>query len=142
MRFRGEYFFLSNFYPCKIELQMPDGRLHLFLNAESAFQAHKSSDSSVIAKFEQMTGAQAKKAGRKIKVADIAKWDSERISVMQKVIREKFKQNPELMRKLRDIKGVIYEDNTWNDVFWGVCNGKGENHLGEILMDIRNHAEQ
>ena len=31
----------------------------------------------------------------------------------------------------------IVEGNTWGDVFWGVCNGVGENHLGEILMKVR-----
>ena len=24
------------------------------------------------------------------------------------------------------------------DFFWGVCNGKGENHLGKILMKVRD----
>ena len=32
----------------------------------------------------------------------------------------------------------IVEGNTWGDVFWGVCNGIGENHLGNILMDVRD----
>lgn len=37
------------------------------------------------------------------------------------------------------MKGDIVEHNTWNDTFWGVCNGTGENHLGEILMDLRDY---
>jgi hypothetical protein len=31
----------------------------------------------------------------------------------------------------------LIEGNTWNDTFWGVCNGKGSNFLGKALMDIR-----
>jgi len=31
----------------------------------------------------------------------------------------------------------LVEGNSWNDVWWGVCEGEGENHLGRILMDIR-----
>ncbi len=35
-------------------------------------------------------------------------------------------------------EGEIVERNTWNDTFWGVCKGKGENHLGILLMEIRD----
>ena len=32
----------------------------------------------------------------------------------------------------------LVEDNWWGDKFWGVCNGEGENHLGKLLMKIRD----
>ena len=31
----------------------------------------------------------------------------------------------------------LIEGNTWGDTFWGVCNGKGANTLGQMLMIIR-----
>jgi predicted NAD-dependent protein-ADP-ribosyltransferase YbiA (DUF1768 family) len=31
----------------------------------------------------------------------------------------------------------LVEGNWWNDTFWGVCNGVGENNLGKLLMKIR-----
>ena len=31
----------------------------------------------------------------------------------------------------------LVEDNAWGDTFWGRCNGIGKNHLGKILMVIR-----
>ena len=31
----------------------------------------------------------------------------------------------------------LIEGNTWNDTYWGVCNGKGKNMLGKTLMDCR-----
>jgi predicted NAD-dependent protein-ADP-ribosyltransferase YbiA (DUF1768 family) len=31
----------------------------------------------------------------------------------------------------------LVEGNYWHDTFWGVCNGVGENYLGEILMHVR-----
>ena len=39
--------------------------------------------------------------------------------------------------------GDVYleETNTWGDVFWGVCNGKGENMLGQVLMLIRDELK-
>jgi hypothetical protein len=142
MRFRGSYEFLSNFYPSKITMRMPDGKQHTFLNAEAAFQAQKSSDPDVIAEFENMRGAQAKRRGRTVKIEDLKKWNAERVDIMTEIVRQKFEQNPELLQKLRSIEGPIVEDNEWNDTFWGVCNGKGENHLGKILMVVRDNAEQ
>ena len=32
----------------------------------------------------------------------------------------------------------IIEENYWGDTFWGVCRGKGQNHLGKILMKVRD----
>lgn len=31
----------------------------------------------------------------------------------------------------------IIEGNTWGDTYWGTCNDVGHNHLGKILMKIR-----
>ena len=42
------------------------------------------------------------------------------------------------MNKLQLIEGEIVEENTWGDTFWGVCKGVGENHLGKLLMEIRD----
>jgi predicted NAD-dependent protein-ADP-ribosyltransferase YbiA (DUF1768 family) len=35
----------------------------------------------------------------------------------------------------------LIEGNWWGDVIWGVCNGKGENHLGKILMEVRKELK-
>jgi predicted NAD-dependent protein-ADP-ribosyltransferase YbiA (DUF1768 family) len=56
---------------------------------------------------------------------------------MYKIVKAKFEQHPELAAKLKALTGEIVEENTWNDRFWGVCNGFGSNHLGKILMRIR-----
>jgi hypothetical protein len=34
----------------------------------------------------------------------------------------------------------LIEDNDWDDTYWGVCNGAGENNLGKLLMKIRAEA--
>jgi hypothetical protein len=45
---------------------------------------------------------------------------------------------PELRQQLIDTGDArIIEGNTWGDVFWGVCKGKGENHLGRLIESIR-----
>ena len=41
------------------------------------------------------------------------------------------------------INGEEYleEGNTWHDTYWGVCNGKGKNKLGKILMQVREELK-
>ena len=38
----------------------------------------------------------------------------------------------------------LIEGNTWewSRTFWGVCNGSGENHLGRLLMKVREELIQ
>ena len=58
---------------------------------------------------------------------------------MEDLLRQKFTA-PELRRRLRLTHPYpLVELNTWNDVFWGVCKGQGENHLGRLLMTIRDN---
>ena len=39
---------------------------------------------------------------------------------------------------LESEEAYLEETNHWGDVYWGVCNGIGENKLGKLLMDIRD----
>ncbi len=53
----------------------------------------------------------------------------------------KFTQNPDLLSKLLATGDAeLIEGNTWGDRVWGVdlYRGAGENHLGKILMRIRD----
>jgi predicted NAD-dependent protein-ADP-ribosyltransferase YbiA (DUF1768 family) len=34
-------------------------------------------------------------------------------------------------------KRFLMEGNYWKDTYWGVCNGDGDNRLGEMLMRVR-----
>lgn len=36
---------------------------------------------------------------------------------------------------------LLVEGNTWNDTYWGVCNGVGKNTLGQLLMKIRRNSK-
>jgi hypothetical protein len=38
---------------------------------------------------------------------------------------------------LATVDADLVEGNTWNDEFWGVCNGSGENNLGRLLVKVR-----
>lgn len=128
MYFRNEYWFLSNMYPCSIEI---DG--YKFMCVESAFQAMKNPMRAK--EFEKLNGFEAKKLGRKVNLRP--NWNNIRASVMLEIVACKFEQHPELMCKLIDIKEDIVEENTWNDTYWGVCKGVGKNTLGKILTLLR-----
>ena len=57
---------------------------------------------------------------------------------MEDLIYQKFSTNPELAAKLIATgDALLVEGNWWHDTFFGVCDGKGENHLGLILMRVR-----
>ena len=56
MYFKNKYYFLSNMYPCDIEIVI-DGKKYNFTCVESAFQAHKCPDR--ISEFIQLNGYEA-----------------------------------------------------------------------------------
>ena len=65
-------------------------------------------------------------------------WETVKIDVMRDVLKSKFSLNSELREKLIATGDVeLIEGNHWNDRFWGVCRGKGQNHLGKLLMELR-----
>lgn len=133
MSFRGEYGFLSNMYSASFEW---DGRM--YRNSEAAFQSAKSLDPAVRDEFGSMAGVVAKRAGKKVSLR--ADWESVKDDIMEEVVHAKFSQNPDLARKLTDTGDApLIEGNRWHDTYWGVdlASGKGENHLGKILMKIR-----
>lgn len=131
MRFKGEYWFLSNFYPVDIEM---DGIT--YRTAEAAFKAQKCinpEERMLIASTD--SGRKAKLLGRKVSIRN--DWEDVKVDVMREVIDRKF-DRPELAAMLVAVGGEIVEDNHWNDTFWGRCNGRGENWLGVLLMEKRD----
>lgn len=137
-RFRGDYEFLSNFYPAK---QMYDGIA--YYNAEAAYQAQKCADPDPKMHFAKLYSDESKRFGRTIVVRE--DWDEIKVDVMKQVVRAKFEQNPRLAKMLLGTGDIpLREGNTWHDVFWGVDlkTGEGENHLGQILMQLRKEFKE
>ena len=80
--------------------------------------------------------ADVKRFGKKIPLR--VDWKEVRLNVMREIVFLKFSQNQDLKKKLLATgNAILVEKNNWHDYFWGVCNGKGENHLGKILMTVR-----
>lgn len=131
--FTGEYFFLSNFYPAPLEFGG-----FVFPTSEHAYQAAKSNDIDVWRRFTKIpTPGQAKRLGRMIEIRP--DWKQEKINVMRKILNNKFRDNKDLMQMLYNTGSAkLVEGNTWGDRFWGVCDGRGLNNLGILLMEIRD----
>ena len=130
--FDGEYAFLSNFYETPVEYNGLK-----FLSSEAAFQAQKTLIETEQIKFTTLNPSQSKRLGRKITLRE--DWEDVKVQIMHEICRAKFTQNPELAQKLIATGNkTLIEGNTWNDTFWGVCRGVGENNLGQILMRVRD----
>jgi ribA/ribD-fused uncharacterized protein len=130
--FDGEHAFLSNFHQVKVIL---DGIR--YENSEAAFQAQKCELVSERFKFTDLLPGKSKRLGRKVALRK--DWEQVKDQVMYDVVKAKFTQHPELKDLLLST-GEIYleEGNTWQDTYWGVCDGVGTNKLGHILMRVRS----
>lgn len=130
-RFIDEYEFLSNFYEKEFEY---DG--FKWKTSEHAFQAAKAMDFADFAEIcNAKTPAAAKRLGGQIRL--VGGWDGKRLNVMYNVCKAKF-ADPELRQKLLATGDAeLIEGNNHNDKFWGTVHNQGKNHLGKILMRIR-----
>lgn len=129
--FRGEHYFLSNFYSSPVYY-----RGMTFRNAEAAFHAQK--DRSRASEFTRLNPSEAKRLGRRVRLR--RDWEDIKEDIMFEVVMAKFGGSQALADALLatgDEK--LVEGNTWGDRYWGVCDGKGLNKLGGILERVREN---
>lgn len=131
--FSGPHAFLSNFYPAPVQW-----RGIVVPTVEHGYQASKCAlHSHGLNVARQLTPTNAKKAVRSFGVPIRSDWDSIKLVVMWELLIQKF-CIPELSDMLvATAKCKLVEENTWGDTYWGICNGRGFNHLGQLLMVIR-----
>ncbi len=133
-----EYKFLSNFYPCSIRWCGI-----LFDTAEHAYQAEKTLDVHERMSIAlQSTPGRAKRAGQKVTIRP--DWEHIKVETMEAIVTVKFRQNPSIMNMLIStddadlIEGNLHHDNFWGNCICNKCrNIEGLNHLGKILMKVR-----
>lgn len=129
--FRGNYRFLSNFFPCSV---LYDGYFHT--SSEHAFQAAKTNIFEHKTYVRQAaTPGEAKARGKIVTLRP--DWEEVKIPIMTDIVRVKFKDNGLRFQLDQTGDAELVEGNTWGDTFWGVCHGMGENWLGRILMQVR-----
>ncbi len=130
--FTGKHAFLSNFYPSLIVF---DKKLYKTVeHAYQAFKAVRPIDHEMIRCADSPTIA--KKLGRTIQVRE--EFEIFKLSIMEDLLREKFKNWFMRERLYSTGEEEIVEGNTWGDTFWGKVNHVGLNHLGRLLMKIRD----
>lgn len=122
--FRGEYRFLSNFFPSPVDYQGEE-----YPNVEAAFQAAKTDNPTERAEIRKLTNpVMAKRKGRKVTLR--SNWEEVKLTIMKVLVSQKFTRYPDLKAKLlqtgdADLIETIRGRRSWN------------NHLGKILMDVR-----
>ena len=129
--FSGETGVLSNFTPCEVTFDS-----QLYPSVEHAYQAAKTYDLDHRSTIKLAYSAgHAKRLGKQLVLR--SNWNSIRIDIMRDLLIQKF-NIPEMRGLLLDTGDkYIEETNSWGDTFWGVCNGVGNNVLGNLLMEIR-----
>lgn len=134
-KFDGKYKFLSNFYPSNVVL---DG-MH-YSSIEHAYQASKSTSKIIRDAIRASpTPGKAKRAGQKVQIRP--DWEQVKLSVMEDLVNQKFQQEQLKSMLLETGAAHLEEGNFWQDIFWGTCNGVGQNHLGKILMKVRDELK-
>jgi len=130
LEFQGEYRWLSNFWPASVAL---DGVL--YASVENAYQAAKTHPTKR-GPFVSCTAGTAKRLGRCVEVRP--DWEQVKLQTMRLLIQQKFAQGTALAEKLAATgECLIVEGNNWGDTYWGVCNGRGQNNLGRLIMEQR-----
>lgn len=135
-----KYSFLSNFYINEMNI---DGKI--YYHVEGYYQSRKfiGINNSAVEHIRNITSPMAcKKVSQSYMITENKKKEWEegiRDIVMKQAVYTKFITNSELSKRLIETGNSILIENNHNDTYWGGGkDGKGENNLGKILMDVRD----
>lgn len=153
IEFKGEFYFLSNFYRTDVKYKR-----RTFRTSEHAFQWAKTTDKDRAEMIKDaLHPSDAKRLGR---IAPLRPdWEDIKLDVMREIVEAKFKNRALAARLLATSEHRLVEGNRHGDDFWGAVwrrvgtatdpemrlwfNSKdemklvGHNHLGIILMELR-----
>lgn len=134
--FQGNYRWLSNFWPVLITVEGIT-----YHHVEGAYVAMKTTDIEKRRDVARIINPGAvKRIGRDLKLRE--DWEKVKVRIMYDLLKLKFAPGSELATKLLDTKdALLIEGNNWNDTFWGVCRGRGQNRLGILLMRVREELK-
>lgn len=139
--FSGEFFFLSNFYPCDVRLDDI-----VYPSSEHAYQAQKTLDQQERRAIAELPRpGQAKRAGQALLLRN--DWEGVKRKIMLIVLRAKFQFHEELAEQLIETGNrQLVEGNHWGDRYWGCVKVKGvwrgQNFLGRTLMKVRDELRK
>ena len=153
-RFRGAHLPFSNMYSLPVPIRAD---CDIWVpSSEHAYMANRFSSLKVQKKIATARGESESRhpckdaiAARQLAYKYIEKGeklevvaDEERVELMKRVVYQKVERNVGVRALLLSTGAeMIYEGNDWGDQFWGVSppgSREGKNHLGQILMQLRN----
>jgi ribA/ribD-fused uncharacterized protein len=141
----------SNFYPAPFEYQGIQFSCseQFFMYAKAKFFKDNIRAQRIL---NAKTPATMKKNGRLVQNFDPTIWDQHKENIMYIAIREKFNQNPTILKKLLKTNNkLLVEASPW-DTVWGIGlakndplihdenNWKGQNLLGKLLTHLKNNT--
>lgn len=129
--------FLSNFFPIPIKYKNAD-----YASVEAAYMSAKSEDVLWKSFCQDPFNSPGAIKNRSKLITIREDWADIKLSVMEECLRCKFSYPHMIEMLLATGNQNIVEGTTWNDRFWGVdlteTPNIGENHLGRLLMKIRD----
>ncbi len=143
--FSDENEMFSNFHPCVIYHKGIK-----FPSLEHAYQAMKTNEYffwKLMSNLPANQAGLAKKRGNAIKKR--SDWFEVNLEIMEELLRKKFSQMKFKNKLLSTGDEPLEEGNWWHDNFYGnctcgrrkECEPQGENHLGKMLMKIREELK-
>lgn len=151
----------SNFFRANFKYTSRfNGEEHEFFCSEQAFMYEKAvcfGDRDTAKEIlAAATPMKAKELGRTVKPFDTDTWEQYRYEVMRDVNLAKYRQNPDLVKRLLDPKfdGRTFVEASPIDGIWGIrmpmgstgiddeTNWRGRNLLGKAITEVRNMLKE
>lgn len=129
--FQGDYRWLSNFAPVSIVYDDV-----VYPSVENAYVAAKTTDIASRVQLETCSPATAKSIGKTLVLR--SHWEQLKVPLMYRFLCQKYNSDPYKTLLIGTVGQYIEETNGWQDRFWGVCDGRGQNILGKLIMKIRD----
>ena len=114
-----------------------------FLSTENFYQAMKYQDKIVRVNVATLKPHEAKAYSRANKMTSLV-FEEKKLEIMEYAQKQKYSKEPFKSKLLATGDALLEEGNWWGDKFWGVDikTRQGENHLGKIIMKIRDQLKQ
>lgn len=145
--------YLSNWYLSEFTIDdIAFSSMEQYMMYEKAILFHDQETAKKILQKDNV--AEIKALGRIVQNFDDTVWVKSREEIVYKGVLEKFRQNPELRKRLERTGEEIIAECAVKDKIWGIglsmkdedrfCveRWKGQNLLGKILMDVRKDIKQ
>ena len=115
-----------------------------YKTVEHYYQSKKFNDKELVKKIiECDTPKEASNIGRDRGNIRIDNFKDKKLDVMYEGVLEKFRQNSDIRAKLIETRNQEIREMTTKENYWGIGpNLDGENHIGKILMKVRDKVKK